>query len=100
MAIEFLIEYTLEESQMEDAEAVRRKFLDDVRAWGDPGFRYRVFRKGDDGHSFAHHAWIADEAAQQRLNEHQFFADFQAGMRRVTGGNITATKLTELGSSA
>ena len=32
MAIEFLIEYTLEESQMEDAEAVRRKFLDDVRA--------------------------------------------------------------------
>ena len=99
MAIEFLIEYTLDESALEDADAVRRKFLDDVRAWGDPGFRYRVFAKGDEGVSFAHHAWIEDEAAQQRLNAQQFFADFQAGMGRVTGGNITATNLTELGSA-
>ena len=98
MPFEVLVEYQLEPGREDEADQVRRDFLAATEEWGDPGFGYRVLRKGGDGH-FVHIAWLADEATQKRLFEQEFFGTFNEGMQRVTGGDITATRLEELGAA-
>lgn len=98
MPYDVLIEYRLAPEREEEAEGIRREFLDAVTAWGDPGFGYRVLRKGPDGH-YVHIARLEDEATQKRLGEQDFFAVFTAGMKRITDDTIVATRLEELGAA-
>lgn len=97
MPHEILIEYSVAPDMSDEADEVRGAFLAAVERWGDPGFGYRMYGKGDG--EFVHVAWLEDEAAQARLGEQDFFKTFTEGMRRVSGGDITATRLDHRGAA-
>jgi len=93
--MDVMIEYDLVEGMDEEADRVRAVFLDEAARWRPDRFTYRVLRKGPEGSSFVHLAWIDSKETQQELFETDFFKEFDAGMQKVSGGTVHATPLFE-----
>lgn len=95
MPVEVIVEYTVPEGLEADADAVRTAFLLGIAGWEPEKLTYRILRRGTDGQSYVHLAWVDSEATQQRLFETDFFKEFDVGIKRVSGGTVTATRLFE-----
>ncbi len=95
MAVEVMVEYTVQDGMEKEADKVRAAFLDAVSRWEPDKFTYRVMRRGPEGTSFVHLAWLDSPDTQQRLFETDFFKEFNAGMERISGGTVNATPLLE-----
>ena len=95
MAGEVLIEYTVADGMEDEADVVRAAFLEAVEQWEPERLTYRVLRRGAEGLSFVHLAWLDSKATRQRLFDTDFFKAFDVGMNRVSGGTITATPIFE-----
>ena len=70
--MDFLIQYRVGADKVAEQEVAIREFVAAVKAQADPGYRYTVSRK-QDGVSFVHYTWIADEAANQRFRGQPHF---------------------------
>ena len=95
MAVEVMVEYEVVEWMEEEADRVRAAFGRAVEAWEPDRFTYRMLRKGDEGRSFVHLAWLDSAETQQRLFETDFFQEFNAGMQRISGGSVHASPISE-----
>ena len=95
MPVEVLVEYTVPKGQEADADAVRAAFLRGVAEWEPDKVSYRIFRRAGDQQSYVHIASVDSEETQQRLFETDFFKEFDTGIKRASGGTVTATRLFE-----
>lgn len=91
--MDVMIEYDVVEGMEDDADAVRASFLQAAAEWEPDRFTYRIMRKGPEGRSYVHLAWLDSQETQQRLFETDFFKEFDAGMQRISGGSVHATPL-------
>ena len=97
--MDFLIQYRVGADKVAEQEAAIREFVAAVKAQADPGYRYTVYRK-EDGVSFVHHAWIADEAANQRFRGQPHFKPFADGLTGRAEEGPTVTQIDRFASSA
>ena len=97
--MDLLIQYRVRADKVAEQEAAIREFVAAVKAQADPGYRYTVYRK-EDGVSFVHHAWMADEAAKQRFQGQPHFKPFAEGLKARAEEGPSVTSLDRLASSA
>ncbi len=74
------VEYTVKPEFVETNKANVARVMDALRAKGIPGLKYSTFLL-EDGVTFVHIAYRADEAAAQALNDLQEFQEFQQALR-------------------
>ena len=97
--MDFLIQYRVPADKVADQEAAIGEFIGAMKQQPDPGYRYTVYRK-EDGVSFVHHAWMADEAAQQRFQAQPHFKPFAEGLKGRAEGGPSVTRLDRFASTA
>lgn len=94
---QFLIQYKVKPELVAEQEAAVRKFVDAVKAVGDPEAEYASFRTDDV--SFVHVARFASEEAVKRFQAHPHFEAFSKGIRERAAEGPNATKLTLVAST-
>jgi hypothetical protein len=97
--MEFLIEYRVPDDKVAEQETAIRDFVAAVKASNDPGYRYASYKKPD-GVSFVHHAWMLDEAAQQRFQGLPEFKGFADGLKARAEEGPTASRLELVATSS
>ncbi len=85
--MDFLIQYKVKPDLVDAQLAAIKTFTDAIRAEGDAGQRYAAYRE-EDGVSFTHHAWMADEET------------FAEGKKQRWEGPPKVTKLAQFATSA
>jgi len=96
---DFLIRYRVGADKVAEQELEIGEFVAAVKAQADPDYRYTVYRK-EDGVSFVHHAWIADEPAIQRFRGQPHFKPFADGLSGYAEEGPTVTRTDRVASSA
>jgi quinol monooxygenase YgiN len=97
--MDFLIQYKIKPDLVDDQLAAIKAFTDAIRADGDAGVRYTAYRE-EDGVSFCHHAWMADQDTFARFQGTPHFKIFAEGMAGRWQAPPTVTKLAQYASSA
>ncbi|MDH3498707.1 MAG: hypothetical protein OEM97_01165 [Acidimicrobiia bacterium] len=97
--MDLMVEYAVVDGMEAEADRVRSAFLDAVANWEPHKFTYRIMRRGPEGNSYVHLAWLDSPETQQRLFETDFFKAFNEGMEKISGGSVTATPLFEWSAS-
>ena len=95
---DFLIQYRVFPDKVTEQEAAIREFVAGIKADADPEARYDVYKK-EDGVSFVHHAWVANEDALKRLQAAPHFKAFSEGVRTRCEEGPTVTKLAHFATS-
>lgn len=93
--MDFIIEYKLKEGSETEAQGIRSKFFDSLRAVNDSEASYRSLSKPD-GLSFVHLAHFANEDAFKRFQSTDAFKEFAGSLPTVCEEGPNATPLTEV----
>ena len=91
--MDFIIEYKVAEQE----QAVR-EFIDVIKVENDPGYRSTSFKR-EDGASFVHHVWMADEAARERFQSRPLLKTFAEGLKARAEEGPTAMRVEPVASS-
>ncbi len=76
----FMIRYRIRDDARDAQDVAVRDFVAAIRAENDPSVQYSVY-VDNDGVSFTHHAWMADEEALQRFQARPYFKPFAEGLK-------------------
>jgi quinol monooxygenase YgiN len=76
-----IVSYTVKPEFAEQNAANIRAVMEELQALGNPGIRYQAFRCKEDGNSFRHIAFHADDAASQAMSELNSFKKFQQELK-------------------
>lgn len=96
--MDFIIEYKVAADKVAEQEQAVREFIDVIKAENDPGYRYTSFKR-EDGVSFVHHAWMADEAARERFQSLPQFKTFAEGLKARAEEGPAAMRVERVASS-
>ncbi|GGI28969.1 hypothetical protein [Bradyrhizobium guangdongense] len=97
----FMIKYQFKNGAAEEWHREIGRFIKAIDA--DPELKgrigYRVLKNRDDKNYF-HLASVADEDAQKTLQSRDFFKHYSAMTRQVSGGEVTATPIEMIDTTA